>query len=135
MHYVFKLKTLITLILLIWVFILLAASFDNIWNSIECVINLDDIWRYLTIIWWYLTTETFTLEPENYRPKDIVKCRHLSPSGNRAGRMTSFKSMFDSHIFTKSYAFWFLNLPNQFSFRLCFGWQHLNSCFLLFISH
>ena len=32
----------------------------------------------------YLTTETFTLEPENYRPKDIVKYRHLSPSGNRA---------------------------------------------------
>ena len=29
-------------------------------------------------------TETFTLEPENYRPKDIVKYRHLSPSGNRA---------------------------------------------------
>ena len=29
-------------------------------------------------------TETFTLEPENYRSKDIVKYRHLSPSGNRA---------------------------------------------------
>ena len=82
--------------MLTWVFILQAASFDNIWNSIECVINLDDIWRYLsktfdiwverylTIIWRYLTTETFTLEPENYRPKDIVKYRHLSPSGNRA---------------------------------------------------
>ena len=47
-------------------------------------IELNDIWRYLTIIWRYLTTETFTLEPENYRPKDIVKYRHLSPSGNRA---------------------------------------------------
>ena len=31
-----------------------------------------------------MTTETFTLEPENYRLKDIVKYRHLSPSGNRA---------------------------------------------------
>ena len=31
-----------------------------------------------------MTTETFTLEPENYRPKDIFKYRHLSPSGNRA---------------------------------------------------
>ena len=29
-------------------------------------------------------TERFTLEPENYRPKDTVKYRHLSPSGNRA---------------------------------------------------
>ena len=28
--------------------------------------------------------ETFTLEQENYRPKDIVKYRHVSPSGNRA---------------------------------------------------
>ena len=36
------------------------------------------------IIWRYLTTEKFTMEPENYRPKDIVKYRHLSPSGNRA---------------------------------------------------
>ena len=24
------------------------------------------------------------MEPENYHPKDIVKYRHLSPSGNRA---------------------------------------------------
>ena len=31
-----------------------------------------------------MATETFTLEPENYRPKDIVKYGHLSPSGNRA---------------------------------------------------
>ena len=63
--------------------------FAHIWNSIEHVINLDDIWRYsiyqklllselndiwwyLTIIWLYLTTETLTLELENYRPKDIV---------------------------------------------------------------
>ena len=75
---------LITLVLLTWVVILLAASFDNIWNSMEYVINLDDIWRYLSKkfifelnnIWWYLTiiwrcltTETFTLEPENYRQK------------------------------------------------------------------
>ena len=29
-------------------------------------------------------TETFTLEPENYHPKDIAKYCHLSPSGNRA---------------------------------------------------
>ena len=43
--------------------------------------------RYLTIfndIWRYLTTETFTLKPENYRPKYIVKYHHLSSSGNRA---------------------------------------------------
>ena len=26
----------------------------------------------------------FALEPENYCPKEIVKYRHLSPSGNRA---------------------------------------------------
>ena len=26
-------------------------------------------------------TETFTLEPENYCPKDIVKYCHLSPVG------------------------------------------------------
>ena len=38
----------------------------------------------LNDIWGYLTTETFTLEPENYRSKDIVKDRHLLPSGNRA---------------------------------------------------
>ena len=31
-----------------------------------------------------MTTETFSPEPENYRPKDIVKYRHLWPSGNRA---------------------------------------------------
>ena len=31
-------------------FILLAVSFDNILNSIECVINLEDIWRYLSKI-------------------------------------------------------------------------------------
>ena len=47
-YYVFELKTLITLILLIWVFIFLAASFDNIWNSMEYVINLDNIWRHLS---------------------------------------------------------------------------------------
>ena len=88
--------------MLIWVFILLAASFDNIWNFIEYVINLGDIsrdlsktfdiWveRHLTIfndnlvIWRYLMTETFTLEPENYHPEDIVKYCHLLPSGNRA---------------------------------------------------
>ena len=63
--------------------------FAHIWNSMEYVLNLDDIWRYsiyqklliselngiwwhLTIIWRYLTTETLTLELENYRPKDIV---------------------------------------------------------------
>ena len=95
-YYVFKLKTLITLILLVWVFILLAASFDNIWNSIEYVVNLYDIWQYLSktfdiwveqylmIIWRYLTTKTSTLEPENYHPKDIVRYCHLLPSGNRA---------------------------------------------------
>ena len=31
-----------------------------------------------------MTTETFTTEPENYRPKDIAKYRHLSPNGKRA---------------------------------------------------
>ena len=41
-------------------FISLAASFDNIWNSIEYVINLDNIWQYLSKtfdIWFerYLT--------------------------------------------------------------------------------
>ena len=41
------------------------------------IFELNDIWRYLT-------TETFTLESENYRSKDIVKYRHLLPSGNRA---------------------------------------------------
>ena len=78
---------LVTIALLTWVVILLAASFDNIWNSMEHVINLDGIWRYLsktfdiwvediwwylTIIWRYLKTEMFTLELENYLPKDIV---------------------------------------------------------------
>ena len=29
-------------------------------------------------------SEMFTLETENYRPNVIVKCRHLSPSANRA---------------------------------------------------
>ena len=41
------------------------------------IFELNDIWRYLT-------TETFTLEPDNYRSKDIIKYRHLLPSGNRA---------------------------------------------------
>ena len=83
---------LITLVLLSWVVILLAVPFDNIWNSMEYVViyvmeYLDDTWRYLskTIDIWVerylvifndnlaiLTTETFTLEPENYRSKDIV---------------------------------------------------------------
>ena len=31
-----------------------------------------------------MTKKTFTLEPENYHPKDIVKYRHLSHSGNQA---------------------------------------------------
>ena len=98
-YYVFKLKTPITLILLIWVFILLAASFDNIWNSIEYVINLDDIWRYLSKtfdIWVerYLTIFNDNLAISDNRnlhtgarkwiPKDIVKYRHLSPRGNWA---------------------------------------------------
>ena len=63
----------------------------------EYVINIDDIWRhssktfdiwverYLTIfndIWWYLTTEMFLLEPENYLPKYIVKYRHLPEPEN-----------------------------------------------------
>ena len=39
-----------------------------------------------------MITETFILEPENYRPKDIVKYRHLSPSGNRALENYSVKS-------------------------------------------
>ena len=75
-----------------WVFILLAASFYNIWNSIECVINLDDIYqkpdiwveRYLTIFNGNLAifddrnvhTGARKLSPKRYR--------HLSPSGNRA---------------------------------------------------
>ena len=83
---------LITLVLLTWVVILLAVPFDNIWNSMEYVViyvmeYLDDTWRYLskTIDIWVerylvifndnlaiLTTETFTLEPENYCSKDIV---------------------------------------------------------------
>ena len=45
---VFKQKTLITLVLLTWSFLLLAASFHIIGNSIEYVINLDNIWRYLS---------------------------------------------------------------------------------------
>ena len=50
---------LITLVLLTWAVILLAAFFDNIWNSMEYVINLNNIWRYLSKtfdIWveWYL---------------------------------------------------------------------------------
>ena len=49
---------LITLVLLTWVVILLAESFDNFWNSMEYVINLDDIWRYL----W----KTFEIWVERY---------------------------------------------------------------------
>ena len=59
------------------------AIFGDIYQKL-LIFKLNDIWRYLTIIWRYLTTETFTLKPENYRPKDIAKYRHLSPSGNRA---------------------------------------------------
>ena len=51
---------LITLVLLTWIVILLAASFDNIWNSMEYVINLDDIWRYLS--------ETSDIWVEQYLP-------------------------------------------------------------------
>ena len=54
---------------------------------------MNDIWRYLTITWRYLTTETFALDSENYRPKDIVKYRHLSPSGNRALSFSINKSL------------------------------------------
>ena len=49
---------LITLVLLTWVVILLAAFFDTIWNSMEYVINLDDIWRYLS--------KTFDIWVERY---------------------------------------------------------------------
>ena len=90
---------LLTLDLLTWVVILLAASFDNIRNSTEYVINLDDIWLYLSKtfdIWvqWYLVifndnlaifdnrnvlTRARKLSPKRYR-----KCCHLSPSGNWA---------------------------------------------------
>ena len=49
---------LITLALLTYVVALLAASFDNIWNSMEYVINLDDIWRYLS--------KTFDIWVERY---------------------------------------------------------------------
>ena len=45
--------------------------FGDIYQKL-LIFQLNDIWRYLTIIWWYLTTETFTLKPEYYRPKDIV---------------------------------------------------------------
>ena len=57
-YYVFKLKTLIALVLLTWGFLLLTASFDVIWNSIEYVINLGDIWRYLS--------KTFDIWVERY---------------------------------------------------------------------
>ena len=90
---------LITLVLLTCIVILLAASFDNFWNSVEYVINLDDIWEYLSKtfdIWVerYLVifngnlaifddrnvhTEARKLSPKRYR-----KFCHLSPSGNRA---------------------------------------------------
>ena len=44
-----------------------------------------------------MTTETFTLEPENYRPKDIVKYRHLPPSGNRALLITTIQNIYISN--------------------------------------
>ena len=82
---------LITSVLLTWVVILLAVSFDNIWNSMEYVINLDNIWRYLSKtfdIWVerYLAisndrnvhTGATKLSPKRYR-----KFCHLLPSGNR----------------------------------------------------
>ena len=47
-----------TLALLTWAVILLAAFFDNIWNSMEYVINLDNIWRYLS--------KTFDIWVERY---------------------------------------------------------------------
>ena len=52
-------KTLIKLVLLLTSFFtLLAASFDITWNSIEYVINIDDIWRYLS--------KTFDIWVERY---------------------------------------------------------------------
>ena len=42
-------------------------------------------------------TETFSLEPENTRPKDIGKYRHLSPSGNRALVRYYYQSYRSSH--------------------------------------
>ena len=32
----------------------------------------------------YMTAETFTLEPEHFLPKNILKYRHLLSSGKRA---------------------------------------------------
>ena len=61
---------------------------------------MNNIWRYLTIIWRYLTTETFTLESENYHPKNIFKYRHLSPSGNRALLLRTEKYM-------RNFPYWF----------------------------
>ena len=55
-----------------------------------------------------MTTETFTLEPENYRPKYIVKYRHLSPSGNRALKEQSRKLFITNRFFmtkTEDFAF------------------------------
>ena len=61
-------------------------------------------------------TETFTREPENYRPKDIVKYRHLSRSGNRALEpcQISMMKLLTMYYFRRTFAIDFdrvLNMP------------------------
>ena len=58
-------------------------SLGDIWRylSKNLIFELSDIWRYLAIVWRYLAVGEFTLGPGNYRPGDIVGCRHLSPGG------------------------------------------------------
>ena len=56
-------------------------SLGDIWRylSKNLIFGLSDIWRYLAIIWRYLAAGAFTLGPVDYRPGDVVGCRHLSP--------------------------------------------------------
>ena len=56
-------------------------------------------------------TETFTLEAENYRPKDIVKYRHLSPSENAALETGMHKNCFlDVYIYTYTYIHTYIHI-------------------------
>ena len=81
-------------------FCLKAVFSDNIWSSIELVINSDntfgdnyqkllifhctifaDIWQYLTIFHNVWRRKRLHLKPGNWYPKNIIKYPHLLSSG------------------------------------------------------
>ena len=73
-------------------FISLTASFDNIWNSIEYVLNLDDIWRYLSKnfdIWVERYLTIFNDNLSIFDDKNVQTwARKLSPK--RYGQISPF---------------------------------------------